>query len=281
VIVLVAFSGGTAQASFENIDVSPRVRAMGGAFVALADDESAVFYNPAGLSGVEGRRLYSSYTNIAGYDFNRLVPFIASISLGEYGTAAISYRDFETSWEDVELTSEKTVVISHGFTVMKDVHSSLSLGWAMNMYGLSFGTSYSGVDLGSEWTYGIDLGVQATLHNRARIGFMAKNLNAPSVGTDNPSELPRWIVAGFAYSPYTPVWTTLDLDREVGEEVRARFGAEVDVTEYLKLRTGVHNRPDSFSVGFGVAYSNVRVDYGYSSHATLPGTHQFGLGLVF
>src|SRR4051812_13499418 len=39
--------------------VSPRALGMGGAFVGLADDYSALFYNPAGLA-----RLEESHTNM-------------------------------------------------------------------------------------------------------------------------------------------------------------------------------------------------------------------------
>ena len=52
ILVLLAtfLMGGSAGAVFDNIGPSPRTRAMGGAFAALADDGCAVFYNPAGLS---------------------------------------------------------------------------------------------------------------------------------------------------------------------------------------------------------------------------------------
>ena len=33
---------------------SARSRAMGGAFIGLSDDESATYYNPAGLSQIQG-----------------------------------------------------------------------------------------------------------------------------------------------------------------------------------------------------------------------------------
>ncbi|MEW6712888.1 MAG: hypothetical protein AB1403_23925, partial [Candidatus Riflebacteria bacterium] len=34
---------------------SARSRGMGGAFIGLSDDESATYYNPAGLSQIQGR----------------------------------------------------------------------------------------------------------------------------------------------------------------------------------------------------------------------------------
>ena len=39
-----------AEGVFDNLILSPRARAMGGAFVALSDDETAIFTNPAGLA---------------------------------------------------------------------------------------------------------------------------------------------------------------------------------------------------------------------------------------
>ena len=35
----------------------PRVEAMAGAYVGLADDENAVLLNPAGLANIKGKRL--------------------------------------------------------------------------------------------------------------------------------------------------------------------------------------------------------------------------------
>ena len=36
---------------------------MGGAFTGLADDESALYYNPAGVAGLEGKRYMLAYQN--------------------------------------------------------------------------------------------------------------------------------------------------------------------------------------------------------------------------
>ena len=41
---------GTTAAPFMNISQGARATAMGSAFVAVADDPSAIFWNPAGLS---------------------------------------------------------------------------------------------------------------------------------------------------------------------------------------------------------------------------------------
>ena len=49
VIVLALAAAGTASAQ------SARARGMGGAFIGVSDDETATYYNPAGLSQIQGR----------------------------------------------------------------------------------------------------------------------------------------------------------------------------------------------------------------------------------
>ena len=41
---------GTTSANFLKIDVGARAAAMGGAFTALADDGSSLYWNPAGIT---------------------------------------------------------------------------------------------------------------------------------------------------------------------------------------------------------------------------------------
>ena len=41
---------GTTIAQFLKIDVTPRATALGGSFVAVANDAEALYWNPAGIS---------------------------------------------------------------------------------------------------------------------------------------------------------------------------------------------------------------------------------------
>ena len=57
---------GTNAADFLQIDVGARAMAMGGAFVALANDASALYWNPAGLSAMAGSELIATHTEWLG-----------------------------------------------------------------------------------------------------------------------------------------------------------------------------------------------------------------------
>ena len=281
VALLLAPMVASAAGVFDNLYVSPRARAMGGAFVAVSDDETAVFTNPAALAGQEGIGLYGSYVDLYGYDFLDL----GSVALRlptKYGTIGVGGRILAVEYGGVDLERETTLAVAHGFTVMEDIHSSLSLGYAVNLYGLSFGAEdLSGEDLGDATTVGLDVGVYGTLRSRTSFGFMLKNFNNPKMGEPDAEDLPRWFTAGVAYNPYGGVKTSLELQKQDTQDLRACFGLEFDIADYLTLRGGIQNQPNRLSVGFGTHWRMVRIDYSYTSHAELPGSHHFGAGFSF
>lgn len=62
---------GTTAAEFLKIGVGSRATSMGGAFVAVSDDASALFWNPAGIAGLEKNEILTSHSRwIGDMDFN-------------------------------------------------------------------------------------------------------------------------------------------------------------------------------------------------------------------
>ncbi|MFH1502064.1 MAG: hypothetical protein ABIG03_03360 [Candidatus Eisenbacteria bacterium] len=280
-VVLLAPTCAGAAGVFDNLILSPRARAMGGAFVAVSDDETAIFTNPAGLAQQQNVGFYGSYVDLYGYDFLDLASFAATMPTNK-GTFAVGGRLMSVQYKGVDLETEYSIALGHGFTVMEDVHSSLSFGYALSLYGLSFDAeSVGGEDLGSASTFGVDIGVMGTLRGRTSFGFFAKNVNNPKLGDPDAEDLPQWFTAGVSYSPYGGVHTNLEMQKQDSEELRTCFGLELEITDYVTLRGGLQNQPNRLSVGFGTHWEALRVDYSFTSHATLPGSHHFGLGVAF
>ncbi|MBN2564999.1 MAG: hypothetical protein JXB46_04755 [Candidatus Eisenbacteria bacterium] len=279
--LLLAPCAADASGVFDNMILTPRARAMGGAFVAMSDDESAIFTNPAGLADQTEIGVYASYVDLFGYPYWDLGSLSAVVPT-EYGTFGLGARMFTTEYDGVDLESEYTIMVSHGFSLMKDIHSSLAIGYTANLYGLSFdAVSVSGEDLGSANTMGFDIGVLGTLRGRTRFGFFMKNINNPKLGEADTDDLPQWFTGGVAYSPYGGVETSLELQKQDDEDLRACFGVETALTDFFTVRAGLQNNPNRLSAGFGANFQRIRVDYSYTSHAVLPGTHHFGLGVTF
>ncbi len=94
---------GTTSAQFLKIQVGARAVGMGGAYVALADDISSIYWNPAGLARLEGQGainfVYSNW--LADTKFN----FAASaLKAGDFGTIGVSITAL--TMPDMEVRNE-------------------------------------------------------------------------------------------------------------------------------------------------------------------------------
>jgi hypothetical protein len=278
-----------AFAAFEDLEVSPRARALGGAFSAMPADAYAPFHNAAALAWVGNPMGAASFVRPFGYDFSQQFVASGTMGVGRWGGLGLGVRHFGVDYRGENLTGETTISLAHGFQLTKDMLSTLAAGWSVNVYHLEYGLSVdtnpsqpgSGIDPGSATTVGIDLSAQATIYNRTRVGFYALNVNNPSIGKTDKEDLNRRVGAGVAYMPYKGVTTALDISTQLGDPVQFRGGTEFAVNEYLTLRAGIRSEPSIFTAGVGISQYGITVDYGFSTGGgTLAATHQFGVSYV-
>ena len=92
---------GTSAATFLRIPVGVRGTAMGSAFVSIADDASAMFWNPGGIARIQKRSFFVDYSSwLPGLTFNYfglVLPFEGIGSIGLNVTALTS--------DDIEVTT--------------------------------------------------------------------------------------------------------------------------------------------------------------------------------
>jgi len=92
---------GTTTAPFLGISVTPRATSMGGAFVAVANDVSALYYNPGGLGRITGSQLLFSHTEwLMGTNFNWV-----GFGLNLDGTNAIGACITQLDYGEEEVTT--------------------------------------------------------------------------------------------------------------------------------------------------------------------------------
>lgn len=288
-------TAGPTWAAFENVNISPRARAMGDAGVAVANDAFAPYFNPAGLAGLSQSTLGTSYVRPYGVSFADLVYIGGVVPLNTpAGTIGFGIRRFAVDWdhedpvtgakESVDLLTESTYTISHGIKLYEDLHSAVQVGSSLNVYNLKFGPSYGtdgsgndGIDPGSDTVVGLDVGMLVTLHERTRLGALVKNLNNPQIGREE-EELKQRIHAGIAYEPYLGVVTTFEFENVLGEEVQYHGGIEMLFLEGMVFRVGAMTNPNKLTAGFGYEVQGLTLNYGFSTGGgTLDGSHQFGL----
>ncbi len=90
-----------AGAQFLKIGVGARGQAMGGAYGSLADDLTAVYWNPAGVSRLDGMAFTAAYLNWFG-GFNHTFAGMA-MPINEQFNVAVSFISFGV--DDIEITT--------------------------------------------------------------------------------------------------------------------------------------------------------------------------------
>ena len=265
---------------FGNYQPSARARGMSGAFIASCNDPNAIFYNPGALASAE-QGISLGYAQLFNNSFQILMSGALAYRLPRIGTISLGMQAMDVEFEGHKLQQEGTYSLAHSFLLIGDVHSKLYVGYGVNLYFLKFGETVGGMDPGNQTTYGVNLGALATLHQRTHIAFAVKNLNNPSMGSDQTFDLQQHLALGIAYEPYDGVITEVDLSQKLGEETKIQAGIEFEVMDNFWLRTGVSTYPNSISGGFGLPFKGIKIDYGFSSHPVLPITHQFSLGYQF
>lgn len=277
-IFLILVIGSSRAGVFDSRYPSARATGMGEAFVAVANDVWAAYYNPAGLAQVQSYRFASAMQK----PFNR--SFFSNAFLGgamplpkSFGTLAFSFENYGVSYGGVDLSSENTATLSHAFYLLNDIHSALSFGYNLRYYNWKLANSVDGLELGSAGTFGLDIGMQASLYQRTYVGVYVYNINAPTLGVETKHDLPQRIVAGAAYRPVSGLITSVAFDKTLGYDVQMQAGFEFMPVKWLSLRLGASTDPNRFSAGIGLNYLGLRFDYSFLSHPVLPETHKFGI----
>jgi len=284
---IVMLQARPAAALFEDLALSPRARAIGEATTATIDDAWAFYYNPAMLSRLALPQAGFTTVEPNGLGFNRLTSAAVAMPLrGRGGAVAVGYRYYGVDYDDVQLSSENTISVAQGLRLFGDASTSASVGWALNFYQADFATSVgaagdgsNGIDPGSAWTVGLDIGALVTVYERTRVGFYTHNLNSPVIG-DDQEELRQSVAAGIAYEPIPGVTSAIDLRNVLGENFRFCGGLEFEVVPALDLRVGIETEPNQLTGGFGIRLPVLTLDYGFSTGGgVLDASHHFGLGL--
>jgi opacity protein-like surface antigen len=166
---------GTTAAGFLAIDVGPRGTAMGGAFVSVADDPTAMYWNPAGIAKIDGFEAAFSNTKwIADLSFNYAA---AALSLGNFGSLGLS-ATFLTMGQ----LEQTTVDNPDGTGVYFDAASyALGISYARNLtdqFAIGFNGKYINERLYNESASGFALDVGAlfdTHFNGLKLGMSISN----------------------------------------------------------------------------------------------------------
>ena len=224
--------------SFETVGV--RALGMGGAFVAVADDPTAVHWNPAGL--VQGGPFGMTFEWDRFQSGNhKSVPYpgprIDNNSLTSVATwpLALSFGRFKTTdlapGPEGTLATRSLRVSEIGVTLLQTLVQGLVVGSTLKVlrgrpsFGVAAGeTAGDALDHGSDiegeahTTFDLDLGVMVDLE-KVRVGVTSKNLAEADFGTIAGIDigLERRVRLGVAVVPTDGLTFALDVDLDTAD----------------------------------------------------------------
>jgi len=260
-----------------------RSLAMGGAYVALADEASGAYWNPAALTQVDEHQFLSMYAPFfekTNYNFLSYVHPLVRV-----GTLAISdVLVHSGGYDEVDDTGN---VISRNKLILKN---AVIISYANRIYnrislGVNLKLIHQRVMRYSGNGQGVDLGILCQPLDALNVGLALQNILQPKVTLRyDPDVYDINLKAGMALKAFSNRLTlTADINKLFRE--KAYFCAGVEFSPWEKpaspslkrvdLRLGC-NHLQSFTCGLGLKIKFFTVDYAFSSH-DLGNLHKFAL----
>ncbi|MCK5145336.1 PorV/PorQ family protein [bacterium] len=310
---------GTAAATFLKIGIGARAQGMGSAFVAQADDISALYYNPAGIAKIQGTQLgFSQVSWIADVKLSFVGAVIGLPGFGQIGVSVIGLTMDEmavTNWEHPSGTGETfssnnlcagltwanqiTDRFSAGITVkyiQEKISNSSATGFAMDI-GTQYTTNFHGLKIGMTLSnFGSKLKMSGRDTDFRTDPYPTEGSNPDDVWTDlrtegwsMPTEMRIGMAIDLLNSENLRVTNSVDFSDYADYEPTWHIGLEVGLLkDLIMLRTGYQTREDDnmMTFGGGIRYQlnnayTFMLDYAFVSHLYLGSFNRFSLALGF
>lgn len=258
-----------------------RALGMGGANVALANDASAIFWNPATLTNLQDRSLSLMHLPLpegTNYDFAAFGwPTVdyGTFSLGAFllTTGDIERRDESGRLLGTFSANQQMFLVGYG----KQINRFLSLGATLKLYGQSFDNS-------SAFGAGGDFGIKLALNDNFALGLNAQNILAPEVRIDRDAEsLPVNFKAGAGMMlPISEGRHLLSLEADIDktENIDPVFhiGGEFAFLNQYFLRAGYD--VDQINLGAGLQFKFVKIGYTFRTQDYFDAQHRISLDIT-
>jgi len=288
--IIILLGKGVLADIADDLQLGTRPQAMGGAFVALADDVNAVYWNPAGLKQIEGAQVSFMYANPYGISdvSQHFLSFAHSGYLGRWGVV------LGLGW--VLQQAELEEGPSGNTNQMRENTYILSLSTSLNHY-FFYGVNIKGftLDAGEEGRksgMGLDFGSIYKPRDWLSFGLVLRNISA-QLGDESFPVDARIGTALRLLEERLVLTMDFDSKEAVNEEEARRWrfhmGGEFKLTPNFSLRAGYDK--EDWTAGFGfnfrptareIPFELVSFDYAFFKDSDLGEyTHRFSFALIF
>tara|TARA_B110000438_G_C15806524_1_gene647653 strand:- start:225 stop:1232 length:1008 start_codon:yes stop_codon:yes gene_type:complete len=311
---------GTTAAKFLHMNVGSRAVGMGGAFTSIANDASAMYWNPAGLSFYRTKEVFFNHSNwIADISFDYFgfsLPLMNNHFFG-LNITSVTMNDMEVTRYGNEDTGETFVAsnfaigatyslnltdrFSIGFNgkyVQEIIANNNATGIALDIgtlfstpYGFKLGTSISNFGpkmnmTGDDLLVPVDIDETMEGNNESVTGYLATD------DFDLPLILRVGISDDLNVGQIGTLTWSIDVNSPNDNSMYVNAGIECGLFNNLfVLRTGMnslflHDREKELSMGLGfnmtnILKKNLYINYSVETLSHLGETHQFSIQLAY
>ena len=286
---------GTFGGQFLKISVGARGAGMGGAYVAMADDASAVFWNAAGIARIDPEKSQLSLNHAnwpadlsfdqVGYVFHmKKIPGAFSVH-----ARALTMQPMEvTTAFQPEGTGETfdAGMLAAGLTYARSFTDKFSAGLTLN-------TIHTGLADLSQQTFSVDLG---TLYDVGaagmKIGMAIQNIGSTEKFIEREARIPSIFRVGTSATLLQgadhKLVGSFEFSHPPDNAERVNVGGEYSFHKYVFLRGGYAFNYDAEGVSGGVGFhfpvsvaGMADFDYAYTDMLDLGACHRFSLRFEF
>ena len=263
-----------------SIGAGARALGMGGGFISLADDASAIYYNPAMLPYLNYQEFSVMHIDLfEGTQYNYAGWVFPDTKLGGFGVGF-----FRIGTDDIlgrsnfiaDRTfgySQSQILVSYGQKLSTDVS-----------FGASFKIVNQSLDELSDYGLGLDIGFSLKLSKYITSGMIFRDIVPAELKLDAISETTPISYAGgigikaLPFIKKSVINAAFELEKIEDRTVKVHSGSEILIDNKFAIRGGYDK--DNISFGAGVLINRIKVDYAYKILDDINDSHRFSLSFL-
>ncbi len=277
-------NAGTTGANFLKIGVGSRAVGMGSAYTGIADDVSAMYWNPAGLSRIKERQITGMYNSwledvthqYLGYAGPLRKKSVFGIGITYLNVGDITKTDISGNANIGTFNSRDMAI---GISYARIVTTRVSIGLT---------AKYISQELEEEIAsgYAFDIGTLIKIRNNLDMGIVVQNMGNSMKFVSESDELPLNVKAGVGYKPVSSVLVALDVSMPNDDDTYISSGVEYSfMFQNISIapRIGYNSQtdPGGTQAGIGFYFSKLDFDFAYAGFGDLGDTYQVSFTVNF
>lgn len=270
-----ALGAGESCASFLKISVGPKAIGLGEAFTAVADDVTAIYWNPAGLSQINSHQFIFMHN----LWFEDITHNFIGITIPSKNKQVLGLGMITLVIDDIEKRSTEYDLIP--IDTFKATDKAFIISWANKNVGINIKLISQQIDDKKGRGVAFDMGWLHQLSQNIKIGAVLQNWNEIKEMKIYKKEFnyPTILRLGTSYKR-NDLLLAIDFYKPFDNKLSIHFGLEKSYERFYlrggyRYKLNTTNEPLSgVTLGFGCKFKNYQLDYGYVPYPDLGNTHR-------